>query len=145
MLFRSGEFGGGVINLTTNSLPKEGFLTLSGGMGANLVTTGHFGYVYSGGDHDWNGFDDGTRDLPPALAAYFASGARISSGNVDTQLIGGQLANARNSLVQRADKIGPNWSLTASAGDTWDISDAVRLGVIATGGCSSKWITRDTI
>jgi len=140
-----GEFGGGVINLTTNSLPKEGFLTLSGGVGANLVTTGHFGYVYAGGGKDWTGFDDGTRDLPPALAAYFASGARISSGTVDTQLIGGQLANANNSLVQKQSRIGPNWSLTLSGGDTWDVSDDVRVGLIATGGYSNKWTTRDSI
>ena len=139
-----GEFGGGVINLTTNSLPKESFLTVGGSMGANLVTTGHMGYVYSGGGYDWSGYDDGTRDLPPALAAYFASGARISSGTVDTQAIGGQLVNANNSLVQKQSSIGPNWSATVSGGTTYDKGD-VRLGLIATAGISSKWTTRDSI
>jgi outer membrane receptor protein involved in Fe transport len=138
-----GEFGGGVINLTTNSVPNEGFLTVSGGIGANTVTTGHFGYVYAGGGHDWTGFDDGTRDYAPALKAYFASGNRISSGAVDTQAIAGQLVNGNNSLLQRADKIAPNWSGTVSAGNSWDIGD-VRLGVIATAGYSNRWTTRDT-
>jgi outer membrane receptor protein involved in Fe transport len=138
-----GEFGGGVINLTTNSLPKESFLTMSGSMGANLVTTGHMGYVYAGGGYDWSGYDDGTRDLPPALAAYFSSGQRISSGTVDTQVIGGQLANANNSLVQKQDHIGPNWSATLSGGTTYD-TGGVRIGLIATAGISSKWTTRDS-
>jgi TonB-dependent receptor len=139
-----GEFGGGVINLTTNSLPKESFLTASGGIGANLVTTGHMGYVYSGGGYDWTGYDDGTRDLPPALAAYFASGARLSSGTVDDQAIAGQMVNANNSLLQRQKRIGPNWSATLTGGTKYDVGD-VSLGLIATAGYSSKWTTRDTI
>ncbi len=140
-----GEFGGGVINLTTNSVPKESFLTASGGIGANLVTTGHVGYVYAGGGHDWTGYDDGSRDLPPALAAFFASGEKISSGNVDTQLIAGQLINAKNALVQRQSKIGPNWSATLSGGTSFPIGDDMTLGIIATGGYSNKWTTRDAI
>ncbi|NYT39449.1 TonB-dependent receptor [Sphingomonas sp. R-74633] len=138
-----GEFGGGVINLTTNSLPKESFLTLSGGMGANLVTTGHIGYVYSGGGYDWSGYDDGTRDLPPALGAFFSSGNRLSSGTVNSQAIAGQLVNANNSLVQKNSSIGPNWSANFSGGTTYDAGD-VRLGLIATAGISSKWTTRDS-
>ncbi|MEZ4703514.1 MAG: TonB-dependent receptor plug domain-containing protein, partial [Rhodothermales bacterium] len=35
-----GEFGGGVINLTTKSAPREGFLTISAGIEANTETTG---------------------------------------------------------------------------------------------------------
>ncbi len=138
-----GEFGGGVINLTTNSLPKETFLTVGGGIGANLVTTGHMGYVYAGGGHDWTGYDDGSRDLPPALAAFFASGEKISSGNVDTQAIAGQLINAKNALVQRQSKIGPNWSASITGGTSIPLGDDMVLGVIATGGYSNKWTTRD--
>ncbi|WP_213979978.1 TonB-dependent receptor [Sphingomonas sp. dw_22] len=139
-----GEFGGGVINLTTNSLPKESFLTVSGGVGANTFTTGNFGYVYAGGGKDWTGFDDGTRNYAPALAAFFGSGNRISSGNVDTQAIAGQLVNGNNALVQKQDRIGPNWSVTASGGATAEDVAGATLGVIATLGYSNRWTTRDT-
>jgi outer membrane receptor protein involved in Fe transport len=139
-----GEFGGGVINLTTNSVPKESFLTAGGGIGLNTVTTGKLGYVHAGGGHDWTGFDDGTRDTPPALADFFASGARISSGTVDTQAIAGQLVNANNGLVQRSDKIGPNWSATLSGGTSFDIGGDTTIGLIATAGYSNKWSTRDS-
>lgn len=140
-----GEFGGGVINLTTNSVPKEGFLTLGGGIGMNTVTTGEHGYVHAGGGHDWTGFDDGTRKIPPALAAFFASGARISSGSVDTQVIAGQLVNAKIGLVQNNRHIPPNWSATVTGGNSWEIGGDVTFGLIATAGYSNKWTTRDSI
>ncbi len=38
-----GEFGGGVINLTTNAVPKESFLTIGVGAGFNSETTGQLG------------------------------------------------------------------------------------------------------
>jgi len=138
-----GEFGGGVINLTTNSVPKEGFLTVGGSIGVNFRTTGHRGYVHAGGSGDWTGFDDGTRDLPPALAAFFKSGDRLSSGTVDTQAIAGQLVNAKIGLVQTQTSIGPDWSATVSGGNSWDIGGDVSFGVIATAGYNTKWQTQD--
>ncbi len=140
-----GEFGGGVINLTTNSVPAEGFLTLSGGLGANTVTTGHFGYVYAGGGRDWTGFDDGTRNYAPGLATYFGNGQRLSSGTVNGTAIAGELVNANNALVQKQDKIGPNWQVAISGGDSWETGNDMTVGVIATMGYSNRWTTRDTI
>src|SRR3546814_15949155 len=54
-----GEFGGGVINLTTKSTPRETFLTFSGGIGWDSETTNELGYTHYGSDTDWTGFDDG--------------------------------------------------------------------------------------
>lgn len=138
-----GEFGGGVINLTTTAVPKESFLTASTGIGASLRTTGHLGYVYAGGGRDWTGFDDGTRDYPPALAAFFSSGDRLSAG-INSKPIAKQLINGENALVQKQDHIGPNWSASLSGGTAWELGDDVRLGLIATAGYSNKWQTRDS-
>ena len=66
-------------------------------------TTGQLGYTYYGSKTDWTGFDNGSRDIPPALAAFFASGERISSGKVDTQAIAGQLVNGRNASCSSCD------------------------------------------
>src|SRR3546814_815287 len=62
-----GEFGGGVINLTTKAIPAESYLEISGGSSANTETSGQHGYTYYGSDSDWTGFDDGSRDVPPQL------------------------------------------------------------------------------
>ncbi len=137
-----GEFGGGVINLTTNAVPAESFLTISGGIGANTETTYQMGYTYYGSKSDWTGFDNGARDTPPALAAFFKSGERISSGNVDTSAIAGQLVRANNGVVQRIHDMDPNYSATISGGTSFDLGGST-LGLIATAGYSNKWTTRD--
>ncbi|MEZ5737488.1 MAG: TonB-dependent receptor, partial [Novosphingobium sp.] len=136
-----GEFGGGVINLTTKSAPREGFLTISAGIEANTETTGQLGYTYYGSKTDWTGFDNGQRDIPPALAAFFKSGERISEGNVDTAPIAKQLINGRNSILQRWNDLPPNFSANISGGKSFDMGDTT-LGVIAAVGFSNKWSSR---
>lgn len=140
-----GEFGGGVINLTTTAVPSESFLTVSGSIGGNSETTSSVGYVHYGASTDWTGFDNGSRNTPPALAAYFASGERLNDGNVDTQAIGKELVTWRNGIVQRQDRIAPNWSATLSGGTSFEIGGDATLGLIATAGYSNKWQTRDAI
>ena len=139
-----GEFGGGVINLTTRAVPTETFLTLSGGVGGDTFTTGNLGYVYAGGERDWTGFDDGTRNVPPALAEFFESGERITDLPLEQrQLIAGQLVNAKTALLQRNPEMPPNWSGNLTAGTSVLVGDAT-LGLVATGGYSSKFRTRQT-
>lgn len=137
------EYGGGVINLTTKTAPKEPFFTISSSIGGNSVTTGQLGYTYFGSSSDWTGFDNGARDTPPALANFLASGQRISQGNVNTQEIAAQLVTGSNAIVQRNRALPPNWSLSLEAGKSWDVGDDT-LGIIATFGYSNKWRTRDT-
>ncbi|MFM9853447.1 MAG: TonB-dependent receptor domain-containing protein [Sphingomonadaceae bacterium] len=138
-----GEFGGGVINLTTKAIPKESFLSFGGSISGDSETTGQLGYTYFGAPSDGTGFDDGSRNQPPALAAFFASRNRISLGNVDTAAIGRQLISARNVVIQRNKNLPPNGSASISGGKSWDIGDN-KLGLIATLGYSNKWRTRDT-
>ena len=138
-----GEFGGGVINLTTKSTPEHSFLSIGGAIAGNSETTGHLGYDYFGSSSDWTGFDNGTRNYPKALASYLASGNRISAGNVNTQAIASQLVSARNSLVQRI-QVQPNTSASLSGGTKFELGD-VTLGVIAAFGYSNTWRTRDTL
>ena len=72
-----GEFGGGVINLTTRSTPAEPFLNIGAGVTWDSETTFQPGYTYFGSSSDWTGYDNGNRDIPPALAAFFAGGERL--------------------------------------------------------------------
>ncbi len=139
-----GEFGGGVINLTTKSTPKVPFLTISASIGADSRTTGQLGYTYFGSASDYTGFDNGQRDYPPALAAFFASGKRLSSAAdaVNAQAIASQLVNGRNAVVQRNKALPPNWTATITGGKSFDIGETT-FGVIATAGYSNKWRTRD--
>lgn len=139
-----GEFGGGVINLTTRAIPTESYLTIGVSGTWDTESTNQLGYSNYGAWSDWTGFDNGGRDMPPALADFIASGKRISSGGVDTGLIAGQLVNTSNSLVQKIGHLPANWGVSFSGGLSLDIGED-RLGVILGGGYSNKWTNRDAI
>ena len=139
-----GEFGGGVVNLTTTAVPKESFLTINGGISGDTETTGHFGYTYYGAGTDWTGFDNGSRDTPPALAAFIASGNRISDVGVDDQLVGGELVRFSRATLQKVSILPVNFSASISGGTAFEIGDDATLGVIATFGFSNRWSTRES-
>ncbi|WP_340588781.1 TonB-dependent receptor domain-containing protein [Erythrobacter alti] len=149
-----GEFGGGVINLTTRAVPDESFLTIGGSVSGDTETTFHNGLAYYGSDYDWFGFDDGTRDAPPALQAYFDSGLQLSDVPLDSaQNLDGapvtqadiafQFGNPNLILLQKIGDVQPNWSANLSAGTSVDVGSDGVLGLIFTGSISNKWRTRD--
>lgn len=143
-----GEFGGGVINLTTKSTPREGFFNISASTEWDSETTGQLGYTYYGSDTDWTGFDDGTRDIPTGLATALASGKPVLIGADFSQnqleAIAIELVNAETTLLQQNNNIPVNWSFGLSGGKTWPIADG-EIGLIATANISNKWRTRDTL
>lgn len=140
-----GEFGGGVINLTTKAVPRETFLKISVDASFNGETTNKLGYTYYGSSMDWSGFNNGNRDLQPALVSYLASGNRISAGDVDTQSIAGQLITGRNAIVQLNENLPANGSASVSGGTSSVIGDDATLGLIFTAGYSNKWRSRSTL
>ncbi|MGC4028827.1 MAG: TonB-dependent receptor [Steroidobacteraceae bacterium] len=135
-----GEFGGGVINLTTLNIPKTPFLNLNVGLSGNSETTGRIGYDYRGSSEDWTGY--GNRRLPQGLRDFFASGQRISAGNVDTAAIAKGFVGPANGLVQGISQLPANFSGSVSGGNSWMLGDS-ELGFIATAGYSNKWNSRE--
>lgn len=132
-----GEFGGGVINLTTKAVPEETFFQIGGSLAADTVTTSELGYVYRGGDADWTGFDDGTRNVPNAIRVAGATGRSVATADVIN------LSNADTTLLQRNRQLPANFSYEASFGSSTDLG-SVRLGVIAAAGLSNSWRTRSS-
>jgi hypothetical protein len=131
-----GEFGGGVINLTTRAVPEEAFIQFGGSVGFDTVTSSELGYVYDGGDHDSLGYDSGERAVPQFIIDAGINRTSVSSA----QLTG--LTNAETTLLQTAHHVPANFSTELSFGGSVDVGD-VRLGVIAGGGFSNTWRTRD--
>ena len=140
-----GEFGGGVINLTTRAVPDEPFLRISGGVSGDTETTFSNGLDYYGSDFDWFGFDDGTRDAPPALQDFFDSGLRISDPAVDQQAIVKQLGDPNLILLQKIGSQRPNFSGGLTAGTSFEVGDGNRLGIIATASLSNSLRNRNII
>lgn len=140
-----GEFGGGVINLTTKSTPDEPFLDIKFGLSGDTETTAKLGYTYDGSDMDIIGYDSGTRDIPSGLAQAMAQNVPISVGTIftsqDLQDFGASLNNAETNLIQRNRDIPANFSAEITGGTTFDLGDN-SIGIIATAGYENSWRTR---
>ncbi len=72
------EFGGGLIQLKTKALPEKPFVKASISMN---VQDNSDALTYKGGGSDWMGKDDGTRELPAAIADVLRSGQRLDVNN----------------------------------------------------------------
>ncbi|WP_204313188.1 hypothetical protein, partial [Klebsiella michiganensis] len=77
-----GEFGGGVINLTTKAIPEKDFVTVGGSISADTATTSELGYTYFGSRTDWLGFDNGTRKVPDFIRNAPAGSGLVPAGQV---------------------------------------------------------------
>lgn len=71
---RPGEFAGGAIELRTRTVPDEFFFSAQYQMGINDDTTFQKGLRYKGGEFDFIGADDGSREMPSSLSAALANG-----------------------------------------------------------------------
>ncbi|AUW58704.1 TonB-dependent receptor [Sphingobium sp. SCG-1] len=137
-----GEFGGGVINLTTIAIPKETFFNVGTSLSGNSETTARLGYTYDGSDLDFLGFDNGLRDFPKGLSDAVRSGTLASRPLAERQAFAAGLVNAQTSLLQRNSDIPANFASDVSFGTSSDLPDG-RIGIIAAAGYSSTWRTRN--
>ncbi|MFD1788996.1 TonB-dependent receptor domain-containing protein [Sphingomonas floccifaciens] len=133
----AGEFGGGVINLTTRAVPEKSFLQIGGSVSADTVTTSELGVVYDGGRYDWTGFDSGERRVPGFITQAGATGASVTNA---ADLI--TLSNAPTTLLLQNPQLPANLSGETSFGGSVDVG-SVRLGLIGAAGINNGWRTRE--
>jgi TonB-dependent receptor len=136
-----GEFGGGIIDLTTIRIPSEAFLTLQVGSTINDASTLRSGLIYNGSDTDWTGFDDGLRDIPAPLAAAIAQNQLVSDVNfseADLEEIGESFVNSPLSVIQSQDELWASGDVELSGGRAFDIG-RFNLGLIGVAGYDSSW------
>ncbi|WP_425408597.1 TonB-dependent receptor domain-containing protein [Hyphococcus sp.] len=140
-----GEFGGGIIDLQTIRDPGESFLNVKLGVGINTFTTAHEGIFVRGGDRDWLGYDDGTRDIPAPLATVIDNGqvlADLSDAEVET--IGESLTNSPLNVIQSGN-IGPNFEGTIDGGFSRDFSNGMTFGFVGVAGYKQDWKTEEAL
>ena len=139
-----GEFGGGVINLTTAAVPDESFLDVSFGISGDTVTTTNDALLYYGSDLDPIGFTTDRRDVPPALQAFFDGNRQLSRLSLDEQqVIAKDLSQPNLILLQETDRARPNFSGGFTAGTAFPIFSDGEFGVIATANLSNGLRTRN--
>lgn len=138
-----GEFGGGVINLTTRTTPDETFVTIGGSIGGDVETTFQNGLSYYGSSRDWLGYDNGVRQPGGNALQYVATPATLPVGS-ETTPIAAELVTSQQAVIQKIGDVQPDLGLSLSGGTAIQMPDG-QLGIVAAASYSNKWSTRDTI
>lgn len=113
------DFSGGAVLIETQGIPEEFNFSFGSSLGGNSRSTGQDGLSYDGGDSDWLGNDDGTREIP-TLAASLTDGGRIplqSLSAAQREVIGESLANIWD---VEPEKMGPDVGTALSVGNRFD-------------------------
>jgi outer membrane receptor protein involved in Fe transport len=143
-----GDFGGGAVEIRTQGIPEEDFLSLSFSAGYRQGTTFEDGLTYEGGDRDYLGMDDGTRELPAPIGDLFEDGGSFTGqstfnpdGLTDEELetLGESLPN-----IYEVDRksVGPDLGLSVEGGKLFQFSDDWTAGVTTSVMWSDAYQTR---
>ncbi|HAI60031.1 MAG TPA: hypothetical protein DCM32_09165 [Xanthomonadaceae bacterium] len=145
-----GEFGGGTIQLRTKGIPMQPFFRASVSMGGESDTTFKDGTRYDGGSDDWTGRDRSARAPDPTLDAvrrqggFFAGRSFANPGGftpAEIEQVGERVAaNGRYDTFR--SEIGPDLGAGVSAGQRFDVSDDVRVGLLGSLRYSQSWNTQ---
>jgi len=133
-----GEFAGGSVQATTVGVPVAGFLEFSvSGKYVDGTTFQDFA-TYEGGNYDWIGYDDGTRELPDEVPSTKVTGGATGLTPLQLQGIGRSFQNewTPNDITAPIDK-----KVGVSFGDRWEFGDLGQLGLIGSGQWSNKYQT----
>lgn len=139
---QSAEFGGGTIDIRTKAVPEEAFFETGVSAAANSEANFQDGLQYDGGDTDFLGFDDGTRDLPSELGGVFDDGSFDSLNDTDNRAFALSLLSDPQLLVLQSGPIGPDFGVEASAGTRYDVNADLSIGLLASGAYDNSWSTR---
>jgi outer membrane receptor protein involved in Fe transport len=112
---KPGAFGGGLVQLRTRGVPESAFGEASASLGINSLSTGTDAPTYEGGDTDYLGYDDGTREIPSKVRA---AGDSIENLPADERAeLGKAFPNIYN--VDR-ETLPPDMSFSISGGNRYD-------------------------
>jgi len=148
-----GVFGGGTVQMKTVGFPEEFFFKVGYSAGFNGESTGQKALTYQGGDRDWTGFDDGTRDVPPLLdeatgdGTFLVPATRFNPNGVspeELEAIGEELAE-RSTYETFQRKLPVDRGFSISLGDSYSIGSDIRAGFLASVRYSDQWRFRDEL
>lgn len=146
-----GEFGGGLVEIRTKSVPETSFLEFEFGLAYRDGTSFKDGIRYDGGGSDWTGRDDGTRDLPDIMAAAVDGPTELQRFNRFTgegyepeelELIGESLDPNYDVYEEEID---PNLDASIAGGWSHEFDDGSRVGFLASMEWKDQWLTTDQV
>ena len=129
------QFGGGAIDIRTKNIPDDFFTNAKVETTYNDLYTGKTGASYDGGDSDWTGVDDGTRELNS-----YVKDAELSDVNGVASI-----KNREYSAIMALNKLGTqekdvplSGKMSLSVGDKF-IGNGYEMGYTASYTYENKW------
>lgn len=137
---KPGDYAGGLVELRTKDFPTSRIFSVSVSSAFNSVSTFERGLRYGGGDTDFLGFDDGSRDLPGLIP----DDARVTFPTFsrgDLERFGEAFSGDWGPVL---DDLPPNTSLGISFGDDLELFDR-SLGLLASANYSNGFARKDGV
>ena len=113
-----GDFTGGYVNVVTKDFPETFTLKVSGSLGYNTQATWSDDFLtYQGGDTDWLGFDDGTRNFPSIVDVKDRNSVPTLSSSLVNQNVANRLSDITRSFnetmspVRESQMLNHNFSV----------------------------------
>jgi len=147
-----GDFGGGVVEIRTRGIPEQDFLSVGLSTGLRDGTTFSDGLTYRGGDTDFAGFDDGTRQLPGLVRELTADGQQLPGlANIvnpdgltveELEALGESFVNIYDPIRKN---IKPDRGASIEGGKRFDIGSKLSAGLTGSVLWDDSWVTRSEI
>lgn len=129
------HFAGGNVDVRLKTIPSDFVFKVKGKLGGN---TNNFddGLTYNGGDNDWYGIDDGTREASADLKQLWNSYTPINDmSQAENRLVAAQLNRDYDPVKESID---PNTGFDVTLGNKFDFDD-FRLGFLSAISYDNKW------
>ncbi|MBB6086001.1 TonB-dependent receptor [Wenzhouxiangella marina] len=132
-----GDFGGGAVEIRTRGIPEEDFFSIGFSVGARQDSTGEKGLGYRGGDLDFLGIDDGTRELSRLAREATANNTQLRAANPffpegippeEMEAIGESFPVIYDA---RPKTLGPDLGLSIEGGQRFDFAERWTAGFTA--------------
>ncbi|MCX7743581.1 MAG: carboxypeptidase-like regulatory domain-containing protein [Flavobacteriales bacterium] len=114
----TGEFAGGIIQVSTKNIPDKNYYSISLGTTFNTITTFSEFRKENGGSTDFFGIDDGTRQLP---AAFPSNEEMVNSSNNNNDKLVEYARLLKNNFPVKKISASPGLSFQYSMGHNFNL------------------------
>ncbi|WP_448211982.1 TonB-dependent receptor domain-containing protein [Colwellia sp. MEBiC06753] len=133
------HFGGGNVDIRLKSIPSQFVFNMTGKLGGNSDNTSD-GLSYNGGDDDWYGIDDGTREAPKALRTLWNNYDALSDlSQANNRAIA---ADLYKDYDPKSESVDPDVGLAMSLGNRFEADD-FRYGFLTAMSYDNEWQVSD--
>ncbi len=142
---RTGEFGGGIVQIRTRSVPTKPILQVSGNIGYVHGATGQSALMNQRGPTDALGFGLGARPLPQGIVDLgdqkLQGRGILNPDGLDTEQLQAIGRTFPNRWERTPQTVLPDGALQLAWGDSWQVPGKAgpRIGVLLSGNWSSGW------